>query len=66
MSCWSKVPSYIGAIAAFRNLQAELVGVRLAPDGMEIEDLIARIEACQRARSRSSSMSFLTFRILLV
>jgi len=44
-----ELPSYIGAIGAFRNLQAELVGVRQAPDGMEIEDLIAQIEASQRA-----------------
>lgn len=44
-----ELPSYIGAIGAFRNLQAELVGVRQAPDGIEIEDLTARIEACQRA-----------------
>jgi 2-aminoadipate transaminase len=44
-----ELPSYIGAIGAFRNLQAELVGVRQASDGMEIEDLVAQIEACQRA-----------------
>ena len=44
-----ELPSYIGAISAFRNLQAELVGVRQAPDGMEIEDLVMKIEACQRA-----------------
>jgi 2-aminoadipate transaminase len=44
-----ELPSYIGAIGAFRNLQAELVGVRQAPDGVEIEDLVAQIEACQKA-----------------
>jgi 2-aminoadipate transaminase len=44
-----ELPSYIGAIGAFRNLQAELVGVRQAPDGMEIEDLVAQIETCQRS-----------------
>lgn len=43
-----ELPSYIGAIGAFRNLQAELVGVRQAPDGMEIEDLVAQIETCQQ------------------
>jgi len=47
-----ELPSYIGAIAAFRNLQAELVGVRQAPDGIEVEDLIARIEACKRSGKR--------------
>lgn len=44
-----ELPSYIGGISAFRNLQAELVGVRQAPDGIEIEDLVAKIETCQRA-----------------
>ena len=48
-----ELPSYIGAIGAFRNLQAELVGVRQAPDGMEIEDLVAQIEACQRAGKKA-------------
>jgi 2-aminoadipate transaminase len=43
-----ELPSYIGGISAFRNLQAELVGVRQAPDGIEIDDLVARIEACRR------------------
>ncbi len=48
-----ELPSYIGAIGAFRNLQAELVGVRQAADGMEIEDLIAQIEACQQAGKKA-------------
>jgi 2-aminoadipate transaminase len=48
-----ELPSYIGAIGAFRNLQAELVGVRQAADGMEIEDLVAQIEACQRAGKKA-------------
>jgi 2-aminoadipate transaminase len=48
-----ELPSYIGGISAFRNLQAELVGVRQAPDGMEIEDLVAQIEACQRAGKKA-------------
>jgi len=48
-----ELPSYIGAIGAFRNLQAELVGVRQAPDGMEIEDLVAGIEACRRAGKKA-------------
>jgi 2-aminoadipate transaminase len=48
-----ELPSYIGDISAFRNLQAELVGVRQAPDGMEIEDLVSQIEACQRAGKKT-------------
>ena len=48
-----ELPSYIGAIGAFRNLQAELVGVRQAADGMEIEDLVAQIEACQQAGKKA-------------
>ncbi len=38
-----ELPSYIGAISVFRNLQARMVGVRQADDGIEIEDLVARI-----------------------
>jgi 2-aminoadipate transaminase len=34
-----ELPSYTGAITAFRNVQAELVGVRQAPDGIDVEDL---------------------------
>jgi 2-aminoadipate transaminase len=42
-----ELPSYIGGISAFRNLQAKLVGVRQAADGIEIEHLVAQIEACR-------------------
>ncbi|MCI0421670.1 MAG: PLP-dependent aminotransferase family protein [Acidobacteria bacterium] len=48
-----ELPSYIGAISAFRNLQAELVGVRQEPDGMEIQDLVDRIEGCQKSGRRA-------------
>jgi 2-aminoadipate transaminase len=54
-----ELPSYIGAIGAFRNLQAELVGVQQAPDGMVIEDLVAKIETCQRA-SKKSKLLYVT------
>lgn len=36
-----ELPSYTGAITAFRNVQAELVGVRQQPDGIDLEDLEA-------------------------
>jgi 2-aminoadipate transaminase len=34
-----ELPSYTGAIAAFRNAQANLVGVRQQSDGIDLEDL---------------------------
>lgn len=34
-----ELPTYTGAITAFRNAQASLVGVRQEPDGIDLEDL---------------------------
>jgi 2-aminoadipate transaminase len=34
-----ELPSYTGAITAFRNVQASLVGVRQEQDGIDLEDL---------------------------
>ena len=34
-----EVPTYTGAIAAFRNAQCRLVGVRQDPDGINLDDL---------------------------
>jgi 2-aminoadipate transaminase len=34
-----ELPSYTGAIAAFRNVQAELVGVRQGGDGLDLDHL---------------------------
>jgi 2-aminoadipate transaminase len=34
-----ELPAYTGAIAAFRNVGAELVGVRQASDGIDLDDL---------------------------
>jgi 2-aminoadipate transaminase len=48
-----ELPSYVGAISAFRNLQAELIGVHQAADGIDIDDLVVRIEACRRARKKA-------------
>jgi len=47
-----ELPSYVGAIAAFRNLQAQTVGVRHANDGIDIEDLVRQIKACQQSGGR--------------
>ena len=43
-----ELPAYTGAIAAFRNVQAELAGVRQEADGIDLDDLdrvIARLRA---------------------
>ena len=37
-----ELPSYIGAIAAFRAAQARMVGVRLEDDGLDLDDLRRR------------------------
>ena len=34
-----ELPTYTGAIAAFRNVQATLVGVRQGPDGIDLDQL---------------------------
>jgi 2-aminoadipate transaminase len=36
-----ELPTYTGAITAFRNVQAQMVGVRQQPDGIDLEDLDA-------------------------
>jgi 2-aminoadipate transaminase len=51
-----ELPSYTGAIAAFRNAQATLVGVRQQPDGIDIDDLQA---VYQRVRRDGRRIKFL-------
>lgn len=48
-----ELPSYIGAIAAFRNLQATLIEVRQAGDGIEIDELTSKIEQSKRSGRRT-------------
>jgi len=48
-----ELPSYIGAISAFRNLQARLIGVGQGEDGIEIDDLIKAIEGTRRSGMRA-------------
>ena len=46
-----ELPAYTGAIAAFRNVGAELVGVRQASDGIDLDDLdrvMGRLRAAGR------------------
>ena len=47
-----ELPTYTGAIMAFRNAQAELVGVRQEDDGIELEDLDETYTRVQREGRR--------------
>jgi 2-aminoadipate transaminase len=51
-----EVPTYTGAIAAFRNAQCRLVGVRQDPDGINLEELDA---VCLRERAAGSRVNLL-------
>src|SRR5438270_5352710 len=46
-----ELPTYTGAITAFRNSQARLAGVRQKADGIDLEDL-DRVTASERAAGR--------------
>ena len=63
---WSLVelPSYTGAITAFRNAQASLVGVRQEADGIDLDDLDRKVNEVPgpRAAGSSSCTSFRTSR----
>ena len=51
-----EVPTYTGAIAAFRNAQCRLVGVKQDPDGINLEELDA---ACMRQRADGARVNLL-------
>jgi 2-aminoadipate transaminase len=51
-----ELPAYTGAIAAFRNAQAHLVGVRQEQDGIDLEDLDAVL---LRERAAGRTVRFL-------
>src|SRR5258705_7240883 len=51
-----EVPTYTGAIAAFRNAQCRLVGVKQDADGIDIDDLDA---VCLRERAAGSRVNLL-------
>src|SRR5439155_9977276 len=46
-----ELPTYTGAITAFHNAQASLVGVRQEDDGIDLEDL-DRVAARERSAGR--------------
>ena len=49
-------PAYTGAISAFKNAQAQLVGVKQDEDGLNLDDLD---EACQRERRAGRRVNLL-------
>ncbi len=51
-----ELPAYTGAISAFKNMQAELVGVKQDPDGINIDDLDA---VCLRERKAGKRVNLL-------
>jgi 2-aminoadipate transaminase len=51
-----ELPSYTGAISAFKNAQARLVGVRQEPDGISLDDLDA---VCLRERDAGHRVNLL-------
>ena len=51
-----ELPAYTGAISAFKNMQAELVGVKQDADGIDLEDLDA---VCLRERKAGRRVNLL-------
>jgi 2-aminoadipate transaminase len=51
-----EIPTYTGAIAAFRNAQCRLVGVKQDADGINVEELDA---TCQRERAAGARVNLL-------
>jgi DNA-binding transcriptional MocR family regulator len=51
-----ELPAYTGGIAAFKNMQADLVGVKQDEDGINLEDLDA---VCQRERKAGRRVNLL-------
>jgi 2-aminoadipate transaminase len=51
-----ELPAYTGAISAFKNMQAHLVGVRQDEDGINLDDLDA---VCQRERAAGRRVNLL-------
>jgi 2-aminoadipate transaminase len=53
-----ELPSYTGGISAFKNMQAELVGVKQQEDGIDLEDL-DRVLQRERAAGRRVNLLYL-------
>ena len=52
-----ELPTYTGAITAFRNVQARMVGVRQEADGIDLDDSRRRLAAADaRRRSRAAAL----------
>jgi 2-aminoadipate transaminase len=51
-----ELPTYVGAISAFRNVQASMVGVPQEADGIDLEALD---ETCERLRREGRRVKFL-------
>lgn len=51
-----ELPAYTGGISAFKNMQAELVGVRQGGDGIDLDDLDA---VCLRERAAGRQVKLL-------
>jgi 2-aminoadipate transaminase len=52
-----ELPTYTGAITAFRNVQAEMVGIRQEADGIDLDDLDA-VHARLRAAGRRAGVLY--------
>lgn len=53
-----ELPAYTGGISAFKNMQAELVGVRQASDGIDLDDLDA-VYLRERAAGKTVNLLYL-------
>ncbi len=47
------LPNYIGATSAFRNRRAELAGVKLTAEGLDLEELAFKVRAARRAGKKA-------------
>ena len=53
-----ELPAYTGGISAFKNMQAELVGVRQQDDGIDLDDL-DRVLQRERAAGKRANLLYL-------
>jgi 2-aminoadipate transaminase len=53
-----ELPTFTGAIAAFKNVQADVVGVRQEPDGIDVDDL-DRVWQRERAAGKIVKLLYL-------
>jgi 2-aminoadipate transaminase len=53
-----ELPTFTGAIAAFKNVQADVVGVRQEPDGIDLDDL-DRVWQRERAAGKTVKLLYL-------